>query len=321
MLNGCADHIWRLGSGVPSDKRGNQLFMILNPQAVVDDSGNEPNSHVFVLAGFVAPAANWVALTDEWRAVLDQKPTLEYFKMKEAMRLQDQFDKKRGWTEDLRDDRLMTFTRIIRKHASIRIHAKIQHAHFNKHIRSIPVPNRMLFTDSPYTLLFQQIILAMAVRGDLYGAMTPCDFVFDEQSGFIGEIQSQWPKFKETIKLQSRSDLPALVGDLPIFRDEKYFLPLQAADLYAWQVRNYYAQNKNPKLIVPVNRVLGQLVEIPMIDRNYEEDEVIRLREHLLRVGEHFKNANPNQQLVSYSQDKRERKKHRRPAKRPSKPS
>ena len=318
---GAADQIWRLVSGFPRPKREGRLFMILMPQAVIDDSGSEPGSHVFVLAGFVAAAADWAALSDDWQAALDQEPRLEYFKMKEAVRLHDQFHKNRGWTEELRDDRLITFTRIIRKHAAIRIHARMEHGHFNKYIRSIPIPNRMLFSDTPYTMLFQQIILAMAVRGDLYGADTPCDFIFDEQVGFSAEIQTQWPQFKEIIARSSRSDLPALVGDMPIFRDEKHFLPLQAADLYAWQMRNYFAQNKNPKLIVPVNRVLGQLVQIPMIERDYDEAEVIRLRAVLLEIGERFKQANPDQKLHHYSEDKRERKNQRKKSKAPSRAS
>jgi hypothetical protein len=212
-----------LVSGFPPDKRENRLLMILSPQAVVDDSGSEPNSQFFVLAGFIASANNWAAFSDEWQAALDQTPRLEYFKMKEAIRLKDQFDEKHGWTDELRDDRIATFCRIIQSRAAIRIHAKIQHSHFNKHIRSLPIPNRMLFSDTPYTLLFQQLILAVAVRGDLFGLTTPCDFIFNEQEGFSAEIQSQWPTFKETIRRNSRSDLPTLVGDMPIFRNEKCF--------------------------------------------------------------------------------------------------
>ena len=168
----------------------------------------------------------------------------------------------------------------------------------------------MLFTDNPYTLLFQQIILAMAVRGDLYGVNVPCDFIFDTQVGFSAEIQEQWPQFKEVVKSASRTDLPALVGDLPIFRDEKTFLPLQAADLYAWQMRNYFAQNQ--VLTVPVNRVLGQLVPIPMIERSDEEDEVIRLRNYLLEMGKKFTEANPNIRLRHASDSKGARRQARR---------
>ena len=79
-----ADQVWRLVSGFPSDKRGSRLMMILDPQAVVDDSGSEPTKPHFILAGFVAPAANWAALADEWQAGLDETPKLEYFKMTEA---------------------------------------------------------------------------------------------------------------------------------------------------------------------------------------------------------------------------------------------
>ena len=97
---------------------------MLQPQACVDDSGNEPTKPHFILAGFVAPAANWAALTKEWQAALDETPKLDYFKMHEAARLKEQFDPSNGWTEAKRDDRLITFTRIIRKHVGIRIHAK-----------------------------------------------------------------------------------------------------------------------------------------------------------------------------------------------------
>lgn len=300
-------------SGFPSGWRERRTIIVLDPQACIDDSGNEPTKPHFILAGFVAPAKSWASLADEWQAALDEAPKLDYFKMAEAASLHGQFHRRNGWTEAKRDDRLITFTRIIRKNVGIRIHAKIANSDFDKYIKSIPVPKRMLLTDSPYALLFQQIILAMAVRADLFGMTTPCDFIFDSQTGFSEEIQSQWPEFKATIAKAKRKDWPTMVGDLPIFRDEKCFLPLQAADLYAWQMRNYFRQNL--KLVVPVNRVLGQLVQIPMIERNYEHDEVIRLRTHLLRIGETFKAANPDVPLVQYGKTKSDRKKQRRRAK------
>jgi Protein of unknown function (DUF3800) len=306
--------MWRLVSGFPACERERRSIFVLQPQACIDDSGSEPTKPHFILAGFVAPASGWAALSTEWQAALDESPKLEYFKMNEAILLIKQFDKKKGWDEAKRDDRLITFTRIIRKHAKIRIHAKMKNADFDKYIKSIPVPNRKLVSDSPYILLFTQIILAMAVRGDIYGVNEPCDFMFDEQVGFSEAIQHYWPMFKETVKNSSKSDLPAFVGDLPIFRDEKRFLPLQAADLYAWQMRNYFAQNQ--RLIVPVNRFLGQLVQIPMIERNYEEDEIVRLRDYLIEIGRRFAKANPNTPLVHIAKSAKARKMARRKSRR-----
>ena len=89
---------------------------------------------------------------------------------------------------------------------------------------------------------------------------------------------------------------------------------MQAADLYAWQMRNYFAQNQ--KLIVPVNRVLGQLVQIRMIERNYPEDELIRLREHLLAIGERIAEQNPHMKFVHIRNTKGARKQARRKARR-----
>jgi hypothetical protein len=43
-------------------------------QAVIDDSGSEPQSRIFVLAGFVCTPNGWENFKSEWQAVLDQTP-------------------------------------------------------------------------------------------------------------------------------------------------------------------------------------------------------------------------------------------------------
>lgn len=46
-----------------------------------------------------------------------------------------------------------------------------------------------------------------------------------------------------------RSDLTRFVGPDPTFEDDKAFLPLQAADLFAWHLRRHW--DRNQVLIVP----------------------------------------------------------------------
>jgi hypothetical protein len=61
-----------------------------------------------------------------------------------------------------------------------------------------------------------------------------------------------------------------------------------------------------------------------MIERHYEEDEVIRLRNTLLEVGEHYKAANPTQKLLSYATTRSERRRARkssRPSSKGGRPS
>ena len=82
-------------------------------QAYVDDSGNSPDSHAFVLAGFVAPSEAWAKFCDDWQRVLDRPPGVAYFKAAQAFSLNDEFHKKKGWTRKLRDDAVRDFIDII----------------------------------------------------------------------------------------------------------------------------------------------------------------------------------------------------------------
>lgn len=284
-------------------------------QAYIDDSGSEPQSQFFILGGFIASHEEWARFCDEWDSALKQPPALAYFKMTEAANLIGEFSPNKGWTEAGRDDRLITLARIVRKHAKVRVSALMPYEAFTKHITTIPASARTLSSDNPYCMLFLQTILAVATFGDRYGIDSACDFIFDEQVGFSGEVMRQWPQFKQILQTVPRSDIASFVGSPPIFRDEKKFLPLQAADLYAWQVRNYQASNariRNQTIMIPPSRVLGVLEPIPEIFRPYSEPELSRLREHLLRIGEQFAREFPDIPLIPLSDDPTERRRARR---------
>jgi hypothetical protein len=102
---------------------------------------------------------------------------------------------------------------------------------------------------------------------------------------------------------------------MPIFSDDRRFVPLQAADMYAWQVRNYQAANslvKKQTIVIPPSRVLSVLEPIPEIFRPYSEAELVRLRDHLLKIGEQFVREFPDKSLIPLSADPRIRKRQRR---------
>lgn len=321
MATLASKRVWALVSGFPSDKRNRRLLMIVSWQAAIDDSGSEPQSPFFVLGGFIAPAEAWAAFADEWDAALKEPPGLDYFKMAEAASLAEdgQFSPDKGWTEAKRDDRLITLARIIKNHAKIRIATAMPNDAFYKHISSLPASARTLSSDNPYGLLFMRTILAAGVFGSLRGIDSPCDFIFDEQLGFSDEVHRRWPQFKEILEKSTNSDLKNFVGSRPIYRDEKEFLPLQAADLYAWQIRHHLVINsrfKNQKIQFPPSRVLVVLEPIPEIFWRCDEAELLRLREHLLKVGELFIAEYPDIPLIPRSEDSKERRRLRRKARR-----
>ena len=276
-------------------------------QAFVDDSGSDQESATFVLAGFVASYEKWGQFTNEWQAALDKPPKLDFFKMAEANSLLGQFHKSKGWNDDLRDERISEFVSIIQRFAALRISVSVTNEHFIRYIKSLPTPGRNLSTDSPYTLLMVNLVPMYAIYASLHKFAGPCDFVFDEQLGFSEEILGWWDHLYWP---ETPSNLKSFIGSRPIWRDEVSFLPLQAADLYAWQTRRH--QDENKRLFMPMRRPLRRLMDIPFISHQFHEAEVIQLRRQLIYMSECFKQANPNVPMVDALNNPLARKKERK---------
>jgi hypothetical protein len=204
-------------------------------EAFIDDSGNDPNSHAFILAGFVAPSQNWNAFSIEWKNALDRAPGASYFKAAEAYSLNNQFHKRKGWTRELRDNLVTDLTTIVRKHVTAKFAVWVRRADFDKHLKTLSLPYARDAADNPYFLCFYYIILTIAALHSL-GKPEPCDFIFDEQSKVGRTAVSWWGMFKHNAATASRTDFTPYLGSLPVFKNEKQFLPLQAADLYAWHM-------------------------------------------------------------------------------------
>lgn len=85
---------------------------------------------------------------------------------------------------------------------------------------------------------FNGVIAAVAEQKMQLGIENKIDFVFDEQ-GKLGDIAQSW--FKEMHKDERfKNVLKPYLCETPTFKDDKIFLPLQAADMLAWHVRRYY---------------------------------------------------------------------------------
>ncbi len=108
----------------------------------VDDSGSEPSSLIFFLAGFISTMGRWAAFSNEWDSALAIDPKLDYFKMSEAAGFGDQFSKRKGWNEANRADRLVTLARIINKYAMLRVSTSLRHDLFAKYVLSLPAVER-----------------------------------------------------------------------------------------------------------------------------------------------------------------------------------
>ncbi len=299
-------------SGLPERLRGKRLIMASAFEIYVDDSGSEPQSQIFFLAGFISSVERWAAFSNEWDSALALTPSLDYFKMSEAAGFREQFSRKRGWNETNRDDRLVTFARIISKYAMLRVSASIRHDFFEKYLLSLPAIERNLAVDAPYVPLALHFISGATTFAYEGGIREPIDFIFDEQIGFKEEIRERWPVYKRLYQLTARGrQLTPLLGAEPSFLDEKQRKPLQAADLYAWQARHHYIQNhrfKNQKIIVPMSSTLKLLRGIPRMHFPMDEGMLARQYASLVRRAERIKKEQPSLTLIpAHSEPKKRR--------------
>jgi hypothetical protein len=195
-------------------------------QAFSDDSSGGDGDKTLLLAGCVQKYTVWADFSIEWEAALATAPRIEYFKMREARSRINQFD---GWTIAERDAKVKKLAELVARYKPIIISAWVSRTAFNQIVE--PVAPYLL--RHPYLPVFYALIIKRAEWQHGNGETLPTDFIFDEQ-GIVGAETVVWYSY---MKGQQAPHIAALMGSTPIFRDDKWVLPLQAADMAAWHMR------------------------------------------------------------------------------------
>jgi Protein of unknown function (DUF3800) len=202
-------------------------------QAWIDDSGrgNEADSSVFVLAGYAGPSSSFEGFADDWQVIMREEPRLDYLKGKEANALDRNF---KGWTPEQRDAKLEKLIAVIRKYDLIAISFAINYRDFNRVLRE---PKGVL--KNPYGVAFAHVVGWLMNSAQVKPEREEIELIFDQGVVARGKtIEAAYRGRQESIPEEAIS---LLVGR-PRFEDDKRYLPLQAADLFAWNVRRDYVE-------------------------------------------------------------------------------
>jgi len=244
-----------------------------------------------LLAGFVASPSQWAAFNNEWKKALHRPPRLDYFKNNEAMALKEQFDESHGWTEQMRNDRLVALAQVIRKRIPERFSVALRNKDYYHFLEGIPVQKRMKTLENPYFMLFHEFMLIVASVHSIDPKIVPCEFVFDDQ-GKIGErAAAWWPTFSNSLRTAAKFDFsPYFTASPPIFKRDTEFLPLQAADLYAGQLSRAMASDK---IIIPPSPALRTLMPISGYHRVLDYKYFAPMRANFLAMAKRIEADNP----------------------------
>lgn len=241
---------------MPLEKRFLGIFT-----AYLDESGTHKTSSVVVVAGFISDASRWENFTQEWKEALDDYH-LAYFHMTDFENKRGQF---KGWNGQERKNRLNRFLGIIKKYALYSMGWAVPRQPFDAILSE---PAKAICVDA-YGLAaigcfrsFAQI--AVDPRVDGWG-----EYVMESGARGSGallkifNIGSEDPEWLDNNRIKSLT-----------FQDKRLFLPLQAADILAYELYKQLPRQlgmEGRQIRYP----LKQLVT-PIKDWHYTDDAELR---------------------------------------------
>ena len=232
-------------------------------QACFDDRSSDPSSEAYVLAGWISSTAKWEAFSSAWSAAL-AKDGLAYFKMSEAMKLTGEFQ--RGWNASLRDKKVFELAEIIRDHAAVRVGVGLNRPLYDNTVGVATAPSSL--HQDPYFLCFYECAQLVSRYVHKLGADVECDLIFDLHGKFGADAASKWD---QSLAVFEKGEQAWKVSR-PMFRDDKKFRPLQAADMFAWcgRARGLYGGESEFPIVQPVFKLWEDMPAVTKIlDREY----------------------------------------------------
>ncbi len=204
-------------------------------RAFVDDSGSGGDSQWYVLGGYIGTVEGWDLFDSQWQAVLDEPPKIAYFKSSEAESLRSN-GPWAGVSQEARNKKIDALIAVIQRCAYQAIYIRVRQKDYDEIIKANVPP----VWDDAYYYLFPAFISAAITMEKYFGENQPIEFVFDNHERFENPSRLQYGQMQGMGRFAGR-----IVNVL--YRDEKKSLPLQAADLLAWQVRRAFCVPGEPR--------------------------------------------------------------------------
>jgi hypothetical protein len=207
-------------------------------QAFMDESYTDAAS--YVLGGYVADVEIWAKFAKDWEILLPltlrgKASGKRRFKMKEMAR---------------RLEQVPAFYAVIEKYDLIRLSCQFDLTELERAKQRIKVENLRIdwgYVDNPYSFAFRCLMDMFHSNRQLMDALFPAgekiDFIYDKR-GENKAIAAMWDSY-----IKKRPDeVREYYGAQPRFEDDEEFMPIQAADFWAWWVRKWYQAGTPEKI-------------------------------------------------------------------------
>lgn len=189
----------------------------------IDEGGTDVSSPILTVAGYIARPSRWKLFARDWNRVL--KPTgIAVYHATDAQALQGDF---KGWTSEKIADLASKLLPIIPRYAA-GVSASIDMRDFNLAIGSRPELLRVFST--PYNACFHWLVMSLADYAHRAGTEPRFALVHETNS-----MKAQAVEGFDWVRANSPFGNGKTLVSLS-FADKTEFVPLQAADILAFEV-------------------------------------------------------------------------------------
>jgi Protein of unknown function (DUF3800) len=200
----------------------------------MDDSSDQKQQQVFVVAGFLGKTTVWFEVERHWNARL-RKDGLDYFRAADYNSMSGEFEKLKTKHKDDADEAasdLVTDLKLIIKSADLGAFCFMGPMELYRDVRATEYGDLVL-ERNPFFKGHEQIIYQVAKSAGQHGISGPIAFVIDENMQAPAFV-ANWGEFKRNHPTTSK-----WMGSITAM-DDKTCVPLQTADLIANTTKRAY---------------------------------------------------------------------------------
>jgi hypothetical protein len=199
-----------------------QERVMANFAAYFDESGTH-DSPILALACYIATVEQWAHFLREWDEILKQE-SLTHFHMSKFEARRGEFA---GWDNERRLRVQKRLISIIKRRVNVGIFCAVNLAAYDEFITEW----RREGFGSPYNFCVKLCLSLISFWAQKYERKEPIAFVIEHGAGYNGELTASFNGIFANEQMRQYLRLGSLT-----FVDKKMALPLQAADLLAYEV-------------------------------------------------------------------------------------
>jgi hypothetical protein len=202
-------------------------------QVYLDESADAKKEKIFVIAGWMGTMQTWADFIPQWDDRIRHE-SIKSFHMADCEARRQEFS---GWSLKRKNDLVRDLVGLIEKTEITAYIAGAKMADFIAVMDRFPVLRRFWYIRDPYYLLFNKCVFATCKTIDDIPGMpewAQVSYLFDEHKNVSRKILQNYRWHKRDEKFVYRHRLGSLT-----FASRETVIPLQAADLLAYEVRKW----------------------------------------------------------------------------------